>query len=299
MYVTPERFRTMGLGIDLTNIDDVEIRSALARASATVESYCNVPLIPQRHDFRGGTITAEMHEWTIDQYERSVHPLRFWPWHQPVRTVTSFRIYSTPNVYTEISDDEVFINNSAGFIEASSLKLTQYGIFGSGVITALVGLWNPQAVVSYTYGYRFAVSRETLEPTDAALYRAQNQWWDEDATTTVYKNGVEQTTDFTIDYDEGTVTFDDPLAATDVVTCDYTYKLPWQIAHAVGIIAADDLGETQLRSRGMAGVDTLTVGEITIRRSAAPGQRGGTATVVAVPQAAQNLLSDFLFQTVR
>jgi len=115
----------MGLGVDLDSLDDVEIRSALERAAATIHAYCNVPLQPSMHDFRGGTATGEIHEWKADQYERSMTPFRFWPWHQPVRTVTDFRIYSTPTIYTAIDPSEVFINNSAGFIEASSLKLTQ------------------------------------------------------------------------------------------------------------------------------------------------------------------------------
>jgi len=299
-YLTPDRFRTMGYGVDFTAWEDVEIRSSLFRASATVDAYCAVSLQPQRHDFRGGTITNEMHEWIADQYERNVHPLRFYPWHRPIKTVTQLRIYSTPTVYTEILPTEVFINNSAGFIEVSSLKLTQYGIFGSGVITALVGLWNPQVVMSYTYGYNFPVVGEILEDTDAFLYRAQNQWWDSGSTTTVYKNGVEQTTGFAIDYNEGTVTFDDALAASDVVTVDYSYKLPVEIAQATGYIAAEDFGESALVAKGMSGIDTLTVGEITLRRSTSPGQRGANSVVQDfIPEEAQVLLDGFVQTTVR
>lgn len=299
MYVTPERFRTMGHGVDLSEIDDVELRSALTRASAVVDSYCNIPLQPQKHDFRGGTATDEEHEWVTDPYEVNIRPFRFWPWHQPVRSVSTFRIYSTPAIYTEVDDSEVFINNSGGYIEVSSLKLTQYGIFGAGVITALVGMWNPVARVTYTYGHRFAVVDERLEATDAALYRAQAQWWDSTATTEIKVDGVIVTTGRTIDYDEGTVTFDTPQAADAIVTASYTHKLPWQIAEAVGIIAAEDIGERELRARGMSGVDALTVGEISIRRAAPPGQRGGTIVAETIPARAQTLLSNFIFETIR
>ena len=300
MYVTPERFRTMGVGADLSELDDVEIRSALNRAGALIHAYCAVPLLPQQHDFRGGTITGETHEWHADPYELSLTPFRFWPWHKPVRSVTSFRIYSTPTVYTEVDPDEIFINNSGGFYEVSSLKLTQFGIFGAGIINALVGLWNPQAVSSYTYGYQFPVVGEVLEPTDAQLFRAQNQWWDADLDPEIKVDGVVQTTGFTIDYDEGTVLFDDPQTADAIVTASYTHKLPWQIAHAEALIAADDLGQSSLREKGMSGVDTLTVGEITIRRNAAAGQRGSSiAAVVSIPVQAQALLTGFTFGTVR
>jgi hypothetical protein len=300
VYVTPERFRTMGLGVDLTNVEEVEIRSALTRASAVVDSYCAVPLLPQKFDFRGGTITEEEHEWVSDPYEVSVRPFRFWPWHKPVRAVTAFRIYSTPAIYTEVENDEVFINRSGGYIEVRSLKLTQYGIFGAGVITALVGMWNPVARVSYTYGYQFPVTAEILEPTDALLYRAQHQWWDSAEDVEVFVNGtVVDPADYTVDYDEGTILFDSAQAADSIVTASYTHRLPWQIGHAAAIIAADDLGERGLRAKGMTGVDTLAVGEITIRRSAPNGQRGGTLVAESLPAKATSLLNGFTFSSVR
>jgi hypothetical protein len=297
MYVTPERLATMGLGVDLADLDDVAIRSAVYRASALVDAYCNVPLLPQKHDFRGGTATAEMHEWPIDMYAVSMTPFRFWPWHQPVRTVTAFRIFSTPTIYTEIDAGEVFINNSAGFIEASSLKLTQYGVFGGGVITALVGLWNPQVVVSYTYGYQFPVVAEILGPTDALQFRAQNQWWDSAVTPEIKVNGAVVSSGYTIDYDEGTVLFAAAQVADAIVTASYTHKLPWEIAYATAIIAADDLGEASLRGKGMTGIDSIEVGEISLRRT----RRGGTAATI-IPEMsveAQSLLAGFLFRTVR
>lgn len=299
-YVTPELFRTMGVGIDLTDVEDIQLRSSLYRASAAVDSYCNVPLQPQKFDFRGGTITEEAHEWPLDPYEVTPRPFRFWPWHKPVKTVSQFRIYATPNVYVEIDADEVFINNSAGYVEVSSLKLTQYGVFGTGIVTTLIGLHNPVAKVSYTYGYSFAVTGEQLEPTDFEVYRAQNQWWDAATTPVVKKNGTTvSSSNYVVDANEGTITFTAGLTATDVVTLDYAYTMPWQIQHATAILAAADLGESGLRAKGMVGVDSLKVGEITIRRSAPPGQRGGTMISDALPETARVLLSGFVFDTIR
>lgn len=304
MYLTPERYRTMGFGIDLDDpdhpIEDIELRSALHRASAAVDSYCNVPLTPVRFDFRGGTVTGETRSWSVDPYNVSPTPYRFWPVYQPVTAVTQFRIYSTPTVYTEVDADEVFVNNIEGWMEVSSLKLTQFGIFGTGLVTTLIGMYHPQAVVNYTYGWSFPITDEYLEPSDASVYRAQNQWWHATPAPVVYVNDVEQTTGFTIDYGEGTVTFDDPLTATDIVTADYSYKLPPAISQATGLIASDFLGESQLAAKEMSGLDMITAGEITLRRSGRPGT-SGAQTIVAntIPRAAQTLLSDFIFQTVR
>lgn len=298
MYLTPDRFRTMGLGIDLTGVDDVEIRSVLQRSSALADSYCSVPLLPQKFDFRGGTMTDEQHEWSVDAYDRP-GPYRYWPWAKPVRTVTSFRIYSTPNVYTAIDPQDIFINNSGGWIEVSSLVLTQFGIFGTGVVQAIIGMYHPVAQATYTYGWQFPVVDEVLEPTDALTYQAQNQWWLDEDSTTVKVNDVEVTTGFTIDLDEGAIVFDVAQSASDVVTASYTYKLPWQIAQAVALIAADDFGDRELRAKGMTGIDQIQVGEISLRRTPGRGQRGTTTVVEPIAPRAQELLSTFVFRTVR
>lgn len=60
-YLTPEAFRVMGFGVDLSVFEEVEVRNILARASARVNTYCAVPNLPQPHDFRGGTVTGEQH----------------------------------------------------------------------------------------------------------------------------------------------------------------------------------------------------------------------------------------------
>ena len=56
-YITPQRFREMGFGIDISELDDTELLSLCRQASAVVDAYCNVPRIPQKHDFRGGTMS--------------------------------------------------------------------------------------------------------------------------------------------------------------------------------------------------------------------------------------------------
>jgi len=298
MYLTPERFRTMGFGVDLSDPDspsDIEIRSVIQRATAAVNTYCCVPMIPVQFDFRGGTVTGEAHEWSVSQYDMP-HPYRYWPVYQPVKAVSQFRIYSTPDVYTEISTSEIFINNNQSYIEVSSLQLSQFGIFGLGVITTLIGMYNPVAKANYTYGWEFSVVDEVLEPTDAWTYRAQNQFWV--GTPEVKLNGVVQSAGITIDATEGTVTFATPLAPSDLVTASYTYPLPSAIAQATGQIAADFLGERLLAAKEMVGVAEITAGEITIRRQRA----GAGSAAVAMPPisvTAQSLLSPFVFQTVR
>jgi hypothetical protein len=265
----------------------------IQRAEAAVNAYCCVPMIPVQFDFRGGTVTGEAHEWSTSPYDRP-GPYRYWPIYQPVKTITQFRIYSTPDVYTEISTSQMFINNSQAYIEISSLQLSQFGIFG--VIGLLVGMYYPVAKANYTYGWEFSVTDEVLEPTDAWTYRAQNQFWV--GTPVVKLNGVVQVGGFTVDATEGTVTFATPLAPDVLVTASYTYPLPSAIAQATGQIAADFLGERLLAAKEMVGVAELTAGEITIRRQRV-GTGSASASIPPISESAQSMLAPFVFQTVR
>ena len=288
----------MGLGINLDNVEDFELRASLTRSSSQVNALCSVATLPQEHDFRGGTITGERHEWRLSPYDNGYTPFRFYPWHKPIKEITDFRIYSTPQLYTAIDPDEIFINNSGGYIEVSSLKITQYGILG-GVVNALVGMWTPVAQYSYTYGYQFGVTGDVCETTDGWTFRAQNQWWDSSITPEIQKDGVVITTNFTIDYDEGTITFDSAQPANTLITASYTYKLPWQIGEATALLTAEDFGEARMRERGMQGVDTLRVGEIEIRRSGPGGNSRSSANVEQTSPRIGTLLAGFQQITVQ
>ena len=294
MYVTPERYRTMGYGVDISDVEDVELRSILARASSMVDAICAVPRLPQKFDFRGGTITGERHEWYIDPYDRP-HPYRFRLFHRPVKTIDSFRIYSGPRIYIEIPPADMMINQSASYVEIASLHLTQFGIWGAGIVP-LYGLYYPMYETDYTYGYEFGIVDEVLEPTDAGLFRAQNQYWLSTATTTVKKNGTTLTSGYTVDYTEGTVTLDANPAATDTVTATYTSTLAPEIRDATAMIATHMMGEREMEERGMAAVGSLSVAEVRISRSTPHSSRSLTAELD--PEVG-SLLEPFIFRSVR
>lgn len=287
-YVTPERYRTMGLGADLEGVEDWELRSILSSATSLVNTYCNVPLLPQAHDFRGGTITNEQHQWTADP-----HGKRIYLWHTPIKTITSLKVMATSNQYLDVSADELFIQPGEGYTEIVALALTSVGLFGAAV--PVIGLTNPITRTSYTYGYEFPVTGEYLEPTDAWTYRAQNQFWTA-ADVTVYRDGVEITTGFTVDRIEGAIVFDEPQEHDDILTVDYTYSLPREIAQATAIAATTALAERDLTSKGLGQLAEIAVEEVRLRRDA---RRTGTVVAQeALPDSAQALLSGFRFVTV-
>lgn len=291
MYVTPDRFREMGFGIDISELDDAELLSLCSQASAVVDSYCNVPRIPQKHDFRGGVITGEDHKWRYPQSPFEIGQRKYYPFHWPIISVESFRIYVTNTQYVEIGTSGLLINNSERYWEVVSLALTSSGLFNALVIPN-VGLADPIARSSYTYGWDFLVSDEDLTCSDGQTWRAQNQFWFTDAgrEPVIRKNGVVQSTGYTVNATEGTVVFDQNLLATDTVTATYHHRLPADIQYGTGHIIAHLHGQAELHARGLAHLSRLRVAEVEMTTNVLPN-RGEVKSLsenldILIPEAA-------------
>lgn len=289
LYLTPERYRAMGFGTD--DLEDADLRAILSRASRQVDAYCTVPLVPTRYSFLGGAVTDEEQDYNVGDGVTSFPQRLIFPRFRPVKTVTSCRIYVTNQQYISFSDSEMFVSRSQ--IQIISFAMTANGLFGAAIIPS-VGLMVPILRLGYTYGYVFTTTDEVLEPTDASTYRAQNQFWD-DTDVTIQVDGATVTTGFTLDRTEGTVTFDDNQASSAVVTASYGYGLPSEIAEATGLIAAANMGERQMVARGMSGVRSLKIGEISIERNTL--RRGETQ--LWVPAEAGAMLEGFRHITLR
>lgn len=288
MYLTPQRFREMGFGIDVSELDDAELQALAVGASAVVDAYCNVPRLPQKHDFRGGTITGEQHQWRIPWGPTDIGQRRMYLFHGPIQTVTRFRIYVTNTQYLEILPSELMINQTERYFEVVSLAITSQGLFNALIIPN-VGLATPVAKTDYTYGWDFTVVDENMVCSDGQTWRAQNQWWftDTDRAPVIKKNGAVQSSGYTVDANEGTVVFTDNLLATDTVTATYHHKLPWEVQFGTGHIMAYLHGQAELHARGMAHLNRLKVAEVEMSR-ATPTNMDSLAQMLntLVPEAA-------------
>jgi hypothetical protein len=298
MYLTPARFREMGFGIDISELDDAELAALIAQATSVVDAYCNVPRIPQKHDFRGGVIKKEQHSWAMPEHSMDYGQRRMYPFHWPILQITDFKIYVTNSQYVEIAPSELFINNSERWFEIVSYAVTSIGMFGA-LIVPNIGLATPVAKVGYTYGWSLYSADEYLIAGDGQTWRSQNQFWhstddvEGDARTPVIrKNGVVESSGFTIDYTEGTIVFDDNLSATDTVSADYYYKLPNELQYGTGHIVAHLHGQAELHARGMAHLTQLKVAEVEMRRDTPGGKSLSENLDILIPEAAL-LLSGF------
>lgn len=296
MYITPDRFRAMGFGLDLTDVEEVELRQTITRASALIDAYCAVPMAPQKHDFRGGTITAEQHAWPLPDISMisRVGTRRVYPLHRPITEVTAFRVDFTNSFGLDITPSNLYVNYVENWAEVVSLAAVVSGVYPVGIN---FGLYTPVAKISYKYGWSISETGDYLEPTDADEYRGNHQWWHTSPAPKVYIDGVLQTIGYSINYDEGTVVFADNLTASQVVTADYNYKLPDPIAEATGFMVAHLLGERDLQQKGMAGIGMMRVAEVELRREGM-GRRAQTVTEEMEPEIAA-LLAPYVYTTVR
>lgn len=268
LYVTPEKLLTMELGADFDTLDTFKLASLCAQATAIVDSYCAVPRLPQVHDFRGGTITGETHDWRSPDGPFDIGQRRIYVMHTPVRTISQLRIFvSKQPIYQEIDTDHLIIGQTTGAIDIVALALMPSGLFNSLLIPNL-GILAPQLEVNYTYGREMYVEGEELYPTDGQTFRAENQWWFDDPAPAVYVNGEEVTEDFGIDFSEGTVVFESDLGANDIVTADYTHKLPNEIMQASGHIAAFLRSGSNIRTKGLERLSSIQVETVRITRAA-------------------------------
>jgi hypothetical protein len=249
-------------------------------------------MIPQPFTFAGGTITGEQHKWTLGT-EIIKGTRRVYPYSRPIKSISEFKIRVTNQVSALINATDLFINNSYGYVEVVSLAAVVYGVYPVGVVPNL-GLYQPVAEITYTYGWEFPVTGETLYATDGLTYRAQNGFW-KNASATIYEDGV-ATASGTVDHLDGTVTF--PYHPSATITADYTYTLPPAIGQATGEVASMILGERELTEKGMRGLAGIQMAEINLRRSF-EGGRVSDEIKAQVPPTAQMLLDPFRFTTIR
>ena len=290
-YVTPDRFRAMGFGLELESYTEYELRSVLRRATSRVNSIAAVPGLPQPHDFRGGTITGEEHDWRMGNGVSTQDQRTIFLWHTPIKTVTDLRIRLTNTQGIVFDAGEIYVSKFA--VEIVSLAMTSVGLFGSFVVPQ-VGLSKPKVSASYTYGYSVPVVMQTLDATDGRTFCAQDQWWDDTEDVLVYTEaGAAVTTGFTIDHDEGSITFDTNQAPDAIFLASFTTKLPPGISDATGILAAESIGNHEIRERGMSGLRSIRVGEIAIEKDIQV--RGATTTVTPAVMEAQALLDPYRF----
>lgn len=291
-YITPERFVEMGFGS--ADASDAQLLSLITRATMAVDRYVSAPMVPTRFSFRGGTVVGEEHVFNLGN-QVNEHPTRIvWPNCTPLKSVSAFAVWVTNDYNVEFDVNELYLTKENFHI--TSIGLTSASLFGA-IAVPVLGLKEPISKTTYTYGYDFDAVGEVLAADSAfKVYRAVNQFWNDDDVT-VYKNGSEVTTGFDVNRTEGKVTFTAANAASDVISVDYGYQMPTEVAEATGLTVAKFIDDRDMRARGMGNLQTLEVGEISMSK---PRPRAATSNMsVDLPNEAKQLLDGLQFITIR
>jgi hypothetical protein len=291
-YLSPKRFTLGAFGVDITSFTAAQLRQKLVQATGMAETFCNRSINPQRSDMRGGTITNEQHMWPIiDPTLPLPGDRRVYLNSGPIKSVTGFAIDFTNHYLLTLPPENLYINSTAGYIEVVA---TQPTIIGYPPLGIWFGLSEPVASVSYTYGWEFPVTGDPLEADSPLLYYASHGNWMPGGDVTVTVAGAEiDPTDYTVNTDDGSVLFADSVEPTpdQEVLADYTYVLPQQVSDAIGYIATDMIGQNQIAARGMLGLTSLRVAEVSLTQMQ-PG-RSVTRNGVTIPERAADLLGPF------
>lgn len=289
-YITPRRFRSMGLGVDAGERSDAELEALLEIASSKVESYCNVP---ENHSFFGGTVIDEQRNW----HPGNTHApgqRRVWPLHRPIKVVNSLAIDVTNGQYVSFTPGNLYIDRHLDTVEITSLQLTPASVFTTG-LAPYISLQTPKSRMSYTYGWEFEVENERISYGTATgsggAFFAESQFWTEDDVV-VKLNGVATTSGAAlIDRHEGLVTMVDPINASDVLTVSYKHTLPRYISLATALVGVDVVTWANQMGIGLGGLAGLSVNEVNIRVSKNAG-----FSMVPVNPAAQEMLARYMYR---
>lgn len=295
--LSPRRYLRMGYGLATpTDYTIAQVRNAIVASQDAVNRYCNVPKQPNLFDWRGGTMTDEQHQWPIR------NALAYGPGARrtylncgPIKTVTGFTLDLGKTYMVEITpEDGIYVNKLEQYVEIVSVNPTVVGFYPLAVN---LGLYNPIARVSYTYGWEFPVEGDVLEAETTRVFSAAYGNWDSLADTAAYFDGtLVDPDDYTLDYGDGTVTFATAPEPNVEVTADYTYLPPSEVVTAIGLTTTAFLGDVRLNARGMYGLQSLRVAEVTV--TALQPAKTATRNGATIPAAAANLLDSVTFGSI-
>lgn len=266
-YLTPKRYRTMALGVDLSAKTDAELGALIASASAEVNRYCAAP---QGHDFRGGSVEREVHPWDTGNSHR--YPSgRLWPLHgmgvMRITACSRIDIYTTQTNYVRFEAGNIFTNGALGYVEPVAAPIT------TALFTSIPPwlLSTPTAYIDYEYAFEgLTVTDELLYQQEDEGYQATNQFWTDDEAV-VKVNGAVVGSGYTVDRTEGSITFASAPEVTDQVTVSYSHKMPFEIAMGTAVIVTDMLGYSNINASGLGGLSGIRVEEIELRQSSKAG----------------------------
>jgi hypothetical protein len=218
---------------------------------------------PEGYSFLGGTVTAEEHQWMVGNVYKPASG-RIWPLYRPLISASLLRINVTRTQYIDFTEQQMFVQNDLGYVEPVAAPNT------TALFTSVPPwlLTSPVAYVDYEYGFDFSCTDERMTTLSGGILQGNHQYWFTDEEVVLKLNGtVVDSSDYEIDYDEGTITPNVVPTDDEVYKASYHYRLPPGIAAATTLVGTDLIGQSAIAAAGMLGLSGFKVEEVEVRQS--------------------------------
>jgi hypothetical protein len=261
-YLTVNQYKRYGDGVSLSGVTDMNLAFMISRAEASIDAHFG--LDPKL----GGW---EPHQVMLQQRFNEHTRQTFMPnYHIPVRNITRYRIQvsnvstSGAGFFADINAGDCVINNTGQYIEIVPLQAVTYSL--SPVLLEL-GLKWPIVEMDCEVGYYIPVFGDTLiDGGQHTTYYATDGFWassyDQSLASqpnqlppvppNVYVNGVKQNASaYTVNYQDGSITFNSVQLPTATVSLDYTKTIPDFITEACVIQTSYLMAHKRLNEMGV------------------------------------------------
>jgi hypothetical protein len=260
-YLTLGQYRRVSDGVSLADVSDMILAMMISRAEAAIDAHMGFD------EKRGG---YEPHQIMIqapfDERTRKVFDVLY---HLPLRNVTRFRIQvsnvtqSGAGFFAEINPGDCVINNDQHYVEIVPLQAVTYAL--SPVILQL-GLRPAIVDLDCEVGFYNSVYKEPLinDGQNKTFYATDGFWASSysqalhtqpnqvpPTSPNLYVNDVlaSQST-YSVDYTEGSVTFNSVQLPTARVTADFVKTIPDYVTEACILQVTYLLGRRNLNKLG-------------------------------------------------
>lgn len=300
-YLTPQMYKDADDGIDLSDLSDLSLARIIARAESAVDTYV-------KFDLKQGGF--EPHNvWLQQKWDLDTRQTRFPSSPVPVQQVNRYRIQvsnlssSGAGFFATINSGDCVINQYGDYVEIVPLQAITYSL--SPVILQL-GLRNPLVQMDCFVCFYIPIFGEVLINTgDNLNYKAVRGFWASVYTQAlhiqpnqlpaippvVYVNGISQSSGYSVNYQEGMVTFSSAQSSSAVVSADYTAQIPDPVRDATLRQTTFLLAQRALNKMGMLGLELAESGDQRIQRQK---QVRGVTRVEALCEDAAACLTDYV-----
>ena len=282
--LSPEEFKELAGGFDLTGIDDDALGALLMQASRAVDNYCHTA-------FGLNVVEMEQKPWSQTR--------RLYPNNSPILALRDLRLLIGSRQFAEISLRDVFINRTGNYAEVVSLATT------TSLTAELITLGLSQIIAQYSYVFGTGEFDDSTANTAEAIGAAP-------PSTGVDTFDVTDGTRFQVD---AILRIDDEEMLVTAIavntltvlrginhreeahtTATDIYRMvsaaPDDVKIAVGIVGGGLIAARRQREEGALGVRSFMIGSYSITYSAAVNSVGGGGFPF-IPAEAERILQTY------